>query len=212
MSLDIGPFLGGAAVNLAAALLIVAGIYYPRSRNRDYFFSFVAFNTVIYIVMALLTRVELGIGVGFGLFAIFSVLRYRTEATSFREMTYMFVIIALPVVNAVLIPAGNLTLALVADGLVITVVFCLERGFGLHFEVRQRVRYERLELITPERRDELIADLRQRTGLPVERVEIGRIDLVTDVADLFVVYPEQRETRRGRERLVSGRTSSRQLS
>lgn len=152
MSLELGPFLAGAAVNLAAALLIVAGIYYPRSRNRGYFFSFLAFNTVIYFVMALLTRVELGIGVGFGLFALFSVLRYRTEATSFREMTYIFVIIALPVVNAVLIPAGDLKLALGADVLVITIVFFLERGFGLWFEVRQRVRYERLELIAPARR------------------------------------------------------------
>jgi len=188
---DVQGFLLGAGVNLIAALLLVAGIYYRKSPNREYVFSYLAFNVVIYCVMALLTRTELSVGVGFGLFAIFSVLRYRTEETSFREMTYLFVVIALPVVNAVLVPAGDLALALVANALVIALVYVIEEGWGFRFQARQPVRYERLELIVPSRRDELLADLRHRTGLPVVSVEIRRIDLLTDVADLIVTYREE---------------------
>lgn len=190
MSPDVSAFLAGAAFNLVSALVLIAGIYYRRSPKRDYVFSYLAFNVVVYSVMALLARSELSIGVGFGLFAIFSVLRYRTEETSFREMTYLFVVIALPVVNALLVPAGDVALAVASNALVIAVVFAVEQGWGFRFESRQPVRYERLELLAPGRRAELFADLRSRTGLEVENVEIGRIDLLTDVADLTIVYRE----------------------
>lgn len=190
MSPDVSGFLAGAAFNLVSALVLIAGIYYRRSPKRDYVFSYLAFNVVVYSVMALLARSELSIGVGFGLFAIFSVLRYRTEETSFREMTYLFVVIALPVVNALLVPAGDVALAVASNALVIAVVFAVEKGWGFRFESRQPVRYERLELLAPGRRAELFADLRSRTGLEVENVEIRRIDLLTDVADLTIVYRE----------------------
>lgn len=188
---DVSGFLAGAAFNLISALVLVAGIYYRRSPKRDYVFSYLAFNVVVYSVMALLARSELSIGVGFGLFAIFSVLRYRTEETSFREMTYLFVVIALPVVNALLVPAGDVALAAASNVLVIAVVFVVEKGWGFRFESRQLVRYERLELLAPGRRAELLDDLRSRTGFEVEDVEVGRIDLLTDVADLTIVYREQ---------------------
>jgi len=188
---DVYSFLTGAIFNLSSALILVAVIYYRRSPRREFVFSYLAFNVVVYSVMALLARSELSIGVGFGLFAIFSVLRYRTEATSFREMTYLFVVIAMPVVNALLVPAGDVGLAVAANALVLLVVFVVEQGWGFTFMERQPVRYERLDLIVPARRTELMADLRERTGLEVESVEIRRIDLLTDVADLVVVYREQ---------------------
>lgn len=195
---EAGAFALGAALNLASALALVAGIYYRSTRRREYVFSYLTFNVVIYCVMALLTRTELSIGVGFGLFAIFSVLRYRTEATTFREMTYLFAVIALPVVNAVLLPAGEHRLALACNGVILVVLFVLEQGWGFAFEASQSVRYERLDLIAPERRTELLADLRHRTGLPVSGVELGPIDLVTDVVELRVTYPEGREPRHRR--------------
>ena len=187
---DVSSYLTGALFNLVAALVLVAGIYYRRSPKREFTVSYLAFNVVVYSVMALLARSELSLGVGFGLFAIFSVLRYRTEETSFREMTYLFVVIALPVVNALLVPSGDLALAAVANAFVLLVVFFVEQGWGFSFLERQPVRYERLDLIVPSKRPELIADLRARTGLEVESVEIRRIDLLTDVADLIVTYRE----------------------
>lgn len=111
-------------------------------------------------------------------------------------MTYLFVVIALPVMNALLVPAGDLALAAVANAFVLLVVFLVEQGWGFSFVERQPVRYERLDLIVPSRRSELLADLRARTGLEVDSVEIRRIDLLTDVADLIVTYRERPQERR----------------
>lgn len=192
MSTDLLNLVLGAVLNLVVALVIVRFIYYPRTQDRNYVFSFLAFNTVIYFVLALLTSVELSVGVGFGLFAIFSVLRYRTEETPIREMTYLFVLIALPVMNAVLMPTTNLAQLLLANGVVVAVLYVLEQGWGFRFEASSRVTYERIELIRPDRRAELIADLRIRTGLPVKRVQIGRIDLLRDATEIMLYYdPEE---------------------
>ncbi|MFO7167604.1 MAG: DUF4956 domain-containing protein [Chloroflexota bacterium] len=190
MSTDLLTLAQGAALNLAVALVIVRGIYYPRTPNRNHIFAFLAFNTVIYFVLGLLTSVELSVGVGFGLFAIFSVLRYRTEETPIREMTYLFVLIALPVMNAVLIRTDSLPQLLFANGTVVAVLFVLEQGWGFRFQGTSRVIYERIELIQPERREELLADLRARTGLPVTRVEVGEINFLRDTAELTLFYDQ----------------------
>lgn len=181
-------FVLGAAVNLLVAVLIVRGIYYPRTHEKKYVLTFLAFNTMIYFVLALLRSADLGVGVGFGLFAIFSVLRYRTDPLPIREMTYLFIIIALPVVNAMLNTVGAIWYLLVADGLVIAVMYALERGWGFRYEASSRITYDRIGLITPEHRELLLADLRQRTGLPVKRVEIGRLDFLRDAAEIRAYY------------------------
>jgi len=100
-------YILGCVFNLVVAWLIVRFIYYPVKQNKNYVFTFVAFNTTIYFVLSLLSRADLSIGVGFGLFAIFSVLRYRTDPMPTREMTYLFVIIALPVMNSILMNEGS---------------------------------------------------------------------------------------------------------
>jgi hypothetical protein len=181
-------FVLGAAVNLLVAVLIVRGIYYPRTHEKKYVLTFLAFSTMIYFVLALLRSADLGVGVGFGLFAIFSVLRYRTDPLPIREMTYLFIIIALPVVNAMLNTVGAIRYLLVADGLVIAVMYVLERGWGFRYESSSRITYDRIGLITPEHRELLLADLRQRTGLPVKRVEIGRLDFLRDAAEIRAYY------------------------
>jgi hypothetical protein len=188
MTTELLTLLEGAALNLLAALVIVRGIYARENAEQRYVFAFLAFNTVIFFVLALLTSVELSVGVGFGLFAIFSVLRYRTEETPIREMTYLFVLIALPVMNAVLAPTGALGQLLLANAAVVAVLYVLERGWGFRFAASSRVIYDRIELIVPERYDELVADLRQRTGLPVTRAEVGRIDFLRDTAEVTVHY------------------------
>ena len=189
MSSDVSTLLLGAIANLAAALLIVRGIYYPRTPERNYVFSFLAFNTVIYFVMAVLTSVEIGIGVGFGLFAIFSVLRYRTEETPFREMTYLFVVIALPIVNSILVRQDDLGPMIVANVFIAALLFVLERGWGFRFTTSLRVTYDRLDLMGPAHEAAMLADLRQRTGMPVTRFVVHRFDFVRDTAEL-TVYAE----------------------
>lgn len=194
----LSSLLAGFAVNLLVALVIVRFIYYPANHNKDYVFTYVAFNTIIYFVMAFMTSAELSLGVGFGLFAIFSVLRYRTSTMSIREMTYLFVVTALPVINAMLMKGDNFLMLAAVDVIVAAMLWVLEREWGFHYESQQAVRYDRIDLIMPDRRDQLLADLRQRTGLPIKRVEVGRINFLDDTAALRVFYDEPKGQRPAR--------------
>jgi hypothetical protein len=199
---EIPDFAIGAVFNLAVALAVVRGIYYPAARSKDHVFSFLAFNTVIFFVLSLLRSVELSVGIGFGLFAIFSVLNYRTTEMTIREMTYLFTLIALPVMNAFLLARGadQLPQVLAGNAAVVLLLLALEKEWGFRFEASHRLTYDRLGLIAPANRDALLDDLRARTGLPVERVEIGRIDFLRDTADLQVFYDPPRSRSRSRSR------------
>lgn len=188
MSTSLSDFLFGALFNLASAIIIVRFIYYPWTQNRSYVFTFLAFNPTIYFVMGLLTSIELSVGVGFGLFAIFSVIRYRTEEMPIREMTYLFVIIALPVINSILSSGNEIEKVIVANITIIALLYVLEREWGFKFELHKKITYEKIDLITPARQDDLIADLRQRTGLDIQRAEVGRIDFLRDTAEVTVYY------------------------
>lgn len=180
----------GFTINLSIALIIVRWIYYPIKQDKNYVFTYIAFNTVIYFVMAFLTSAELSVGVGFGLFAIFSVLRYRTSTMSTREMTYLFIVIALPVMNSVLMRSDAWTMLVVVNVVIATVLYVLEQEWGFHYERSQSIRYERIDLIKPDHYPLLLDDLRQRTGLPIKRVEIGRINFLNDTAEIVVYYDE----------------------
>lgn len=182
----------GFGVNLLVALVIVRFIYYPANPNKNYVFTYLAFNTIIYFVMSFLTSAELSLGVGFGLFAIFSVLRYRTSTMSTREMTYLFIVIALPVMNSVLMRSDEWAVLLVVNAVVAAVLFVLEREWGFRYESSQSIRYDRIDLVTPERRAKMLEDLRVRTGLPIKRVSIGRLNFLNDTAELRVYYDEPR--------------------
>jgi len=192
MSTELAYFILGAALNLVVALLIVRFIYYPQTQDKTYVFTFLAFNTVIYFVLGLLTSTSLSVGIGFGLFAIFSVLRYRTDEMPIREMTYLFIVIALPVMNSIMMSSSALVWLLVANVSIVGLLFVLEKEWGFHFSGSKRVVYDRVDLITPANHDQLLADLRERTGLPVERVEVRRIDFLHDTAELMVYYDEPR--------------------
>ncbi len=184
--LSVARYAIGALFNFAVAFVIVRYIYHPRSPGRGYAFTFLVFNPTIYFLLGLIGSIELTVGVGFGLFAIFSVLRYRTEEMPIREMTYLFTLIALPVMNAVVGIGGQFVNVLIADLSIIGILFALERGWGFTFESTQRVTYEKIDLIAPSQRQRLIEDLERRTGLVVTHVEVRRIDFLRDVAELEV--------------------------
>ena len=188
MTPELAPTLLGAAVNLATTIVIVGFVQYPRTPEQSFVFSFVAFSIVIYFVMGLLTTVEIGIGVGFGLFAIYSVLRYRTDEMPIREMTYLFVVIALSIMNSVRMQGGDVTGLPATNTFVVAVLFVLERRWGFRFQETRRVAYDRIDLVTPGRRGALLEDLRARTGPPIDRFDVGRLDLVRDTAELRVFY------------------------
>jgi hypothetical protein len=192
----------GFGLNLLIAVVIVRFVYYASNPNRNHVFTFLAFNTIIYFVMSVLASTEIAIGVGFGMFAIFSLLRYRTEAMATREMTYLFVLIGLPVINSVLGQQAAWAIALGLNALVIGVLYILEREWGFHFASAKRIRYDRLDLLRPDRYDDLLDDLRARTGLPVHKVEVGTLDLINESAQLKLYWHEPRLARRSNEELV----------
>ncbi|HRQ39005.1 MAG TPA: DUF4956 domain-containing protein [Chloroflexota bacterium] len=183
----------GFLFNLAVALIIVRFIYYPVKQNKNYVFTFVAFNTTIYFIMSALTSIELSVGVGFGLFGLFSLLRYRTDPMPPREMTYLFVVIALPILNSVLMADADWAYLVVANTAVISVLTFLEQGWGFRYEASRRLTYERIELIKPENYHLLLADLRERTGLPVKRCEVGDINFLRDTAEIKIYYDQPDE-------------------
>lgn len=180
----------GFFLNLIVALLIVRGIYYPTSRRKEYVLAFLVFNTVVYLIASLLGGINLSLGFGIGLFALFRMFRYRTDPIPVREMTYLFVLMALPVINAVLLSQSNYPALLIANAVIVLVLYVGEKEWGCHYDQRQSVTYERIELIKPGNHDHLLADLRERTGLPVTRFEIRRIDFLRDVAELQVYYQQ----------------------
>ena len=184
-------FLFGFLLNLFVAIIVVRFIYYPQTRDKHYVFTFLAFNTIIYFVLSLMANSDLGVGVGFGLFAIFSVLRYRTDPVPIREMTYLFIILALPVMNSSGMLQTNWELLIMADSLVMLILWVLEKGWGFRYHTSQKITYENIELIVPSRRAELIADLEQRTGQKISSVTVGNIDFLHDTATLQVFYPEK---------------------
>ncbi|OPY45634.1 MAG: hypothetical protein A4E42_00735 [Methanoregulaceae archaeon PtaU1.Bin222] len=186
---NLGLFIAGFILNFLAAFIIVRFVYYPRGRCNNYVFTFLAFNTVIYFIMGLFTSIEISIGAGFGLFALFSILRYRTETVPIREMTYLFVMAALPILNSIFWTSGQFDRILIVDILVLAVMWFLDREWGFNREQSQmNVVYEKIDLIKREKRDEMIADLSQRTGLAVTDVEIQNINFLRDVAEVRITY------------------------
>lgn len=169
-------------------MVIVRWIYYPKHRSKKYVFTFLAFNLIIFLVVSMMTSVEMSIGVGFGLFAIFSVLRYRTNPIPIREMTYLFIIAALPVMNGSAAIADHWAKLLIANLAVILTLFILENGWGFSFESSKTITYEKINLIKPENRTQLVEDLEERTGLVIKRLEIGKINFLRDTANIRVYY------------------------
>ncbi len=187
---SLNNFLINFLFNFVVAVIIVRFIYYPSTHNKRYIFSFLAFNTIIFFVLSFMENIEIGIGAGFGLFAIFSILRYRTDPMPVREMTYLFIITALPMMNSVGVEGTLWPQLLLANGAVMLILLVLEKGWGFHYESSKRIVYEKVELIRPDRRAELIADLETRTGLKIKRTEIGKVDFLRDIADITVYYDD----------------------
>jgi hypothetical protein len=185
---DFMGFILSFGFNFLVALLVVRFIYYPSTHNKRYVFTFLAFNTVIYFVLSFMNSIEIGIGVGFGLFAIFSILRYRTDPIPIREMTYLFIIAALPVMNSAGANGSIWPELILANLAIMAIMWILEKEWGFHYEASKRIIYEKIDLIRPDRRAELQADLEARTGLKIKRMVIGKVDFLRDTADLKVYY------------------------
>ena len=166
---------------------IVYFLYYRKTHRREYFFTLVLLSVSIFFLIYLLGSVKVKIGFALGLFAIFGVLRYRTETIPVREMSYMFGVISLSVINAL---ADSLSFVeLLVPNIAIAVLIWLFETFVLRASIASKlILYDRIELITPERREELLEDLHKRTGLKITKVNVGSIDFLKDTAILKIEY------------------------
>jgi hypothetical protein len=166
--------------NLIVVIILVRYIYYPVARRKDYLFTYILISTVIFALCFLLENVKLEIGFALGLFAIFGIIRYRTSQIPIKEMTYLFLIIG----------KISYTELVFANFGIIFVTLLLERVFLLKHESRKTIIYEKIDLIKLEKREELLKDLKERTGININRVEIGRVDFLRDTARLRIYYYE----------------------
>ena len=176
--------------NLIIITIIVRYIYYPVTKNKDYLFTYFLISLTVFLLCVLLDSVKLQLGFALGLFAIFGIIRYRTDPIPIKEMTYLFLVIGISVVNALANKKISHAELIFANLLIVFVTFGMERIWLLKAEIRKNITYEKIELIVPERRDELIADIKERTGINVIRVEVRRIDFLKDTANLRIFYYE----------------------
>ena len=175
------------AFNLLISWIIVRGFYFRRGGQRQYVLTFMLFSSAMFLLLFLMESVSLQIGFTLGLFAIFGMIRYRTETVPVREMTYLFVIIAMSVINGISLEISYAELVL-ANLLIIALIWACEGVRGKHPTYNKVIHYDRIELIKPERRGELVADLENRLGCKVVKLEIGHVDFLKDAAYIRIWY------------------------
>ncbi len=176
--------------NLLIVLILVRFLYYRITPRKDYLFTFILISVVVFFMVFLLENVKLEIGFALGLFAIFGIIRYRTRQIPIREMTYLFLVIGISVINALANSKVSYAELVFTNIALLAITYLLEKVFLLKHESKKVVNYENVELIKPENRAQLISDLETRTGLKINRVEIGRIDYLRDSARVIIYYFE----------------------
>ena len=182
-------------INIVVVGIIIDRLYYPKSKRRDFYFTFMLISIAIFFIVFFMIFVleemkgKTSLGIGIGLFGIFSIMRYRTDTMPVREMTYLFVIIALSLVNAISEGVPMIELAITNLIFFVAVWFCEWRLKVLPSKI---IQYDKMELIVPERKNELIADLERRLGLEIVQVEVGAIDFIRDMAMVKVRYRGKR--------------------
>jgi len=188
---DFGELIIRFIFDFIVAFILIRVIYYPTHRRKDYLFTFFLFNILIFFICILLNSVKLKLGFAFGLFAIFGILRYRTEQLPIKEMTYLFMIIAIAIINSLTNNKITLAEVLFANITIILATYFLEKVWLLKHESRKVINYEKIENIKPENHTLLIEDLKERTGLKIHRVQIGKIDFLRDTVLIKVFYFEE---------------------
>lgn len=180
------------AVNLLFVSVIVGIVYYRKNGNKNYVFTYYLINLMVFFICFTLKKLELDMGMALGLFALFGILRYRTDTIPIKEMTYLFMVIGLGVVNSLANRKVSYAELAFTNLAIVALAELLERLPLLRQELNERVVYERIDLIKPENYDQLVADLQERTGLKISRLELGRIDFLRDtiMIDVFF-YPEE---------------------
>lgn len=175
-------------INLIAILLIARTIYYPLAKRKDYLFTYIMISILVFFICFTLKKFELGLGMALGLFAIFGIIRYRTDPIPIKEMTYLFIVIGISVINALANKKMSYAELLLTNSIIVFATYGMERLWLLKHESRKVITYEKIDLIVPENHVLLKEDLEKRTGLKINRLEIGKINFLNDTAQIFIHY------------------------
>ena len=176
------------SMNLAVIIIIVIGLYAKTSRRKDFYFSYIAISIGIFLLCFLLANVKMELGFALGLFAVFSIIRYRTDSIPIKEMTYLFVVIVVSVINALANKKISYAELFTTNLLIVGSLYILEKYLNLRQELSYRILYEKIENVQAGKEDELLADLKLRTGINIKRFEIERIDFLRDVAYINIYF------------------------
>jgi hypothetical protein len=182
-------------INIFFLTIIIRFLYYPKTKRKDYLFTYYLIGTITFFLCFSLKKLDIDTGMGLGLFAIFGIIRYRTDAIEIKEMTYLFLVIGLSVVNAMLateITKDVYQINLFELGLinisVIVLLYVLEYLWLVKHETRKIITYDRIDLITSDKYEEMKEDLENRTGLKINRIEVGKVDFLRDIAFIQIFY------------------------
>lgn len=180
-------------IDLSSVFILIRFIYYPIYKHRELFFTYFIFNIVIFLISFLLNKVDLSMGAAFGLFAVFSMLRYKTEEIAIKDMTYLFLVIAIGLVSAVTKikdTADNIEYIFLIgiNAVILVITYLLESNIFMKKESVKTILYENIEMIKDGKQAELLADLKLRTGFNVHRYSIHKIDFLKDAAQIKIYY------------------------
>ena len=187
-STDLYDLLFRFALNMFFIVIIIRYIYYRKTSNKDYLFTYLAISVISFMICFALKKFNIDTGMGLGLFAIFGIIRYRTDTVRIREMSYLFIAIGLSVINALAGKQLSLVELLFINGIVTLMVLGLEYWWLMKQETVKTIIYEKIENIKPENAVAMKADLESRTGLKIVRFEVGKIDFLKDTAQVKIYF------------------------
>jgi hypothetical protein len=180
--------VGRFALNLVVILILVRWFYFSTTRRKDFLFTYILISSIVFLLCFLLENVMLQIGFALGLFAIFGIIRYRTQSIPIKEMTYLFLIIGISVINS-LASTASISEIVFTNLVIILITYGLEKRWLLKHESSKSIIYEKINLIKPEHHQELIDDLQMRTGISkISRIEIGQVDFLKDICHITIFF------------------------
>ncbi len=175
-------------INLVFMTILIRYLYYPIAKRKDYLFTYYLIGLITFFLCFGLKKLDIDTGMGLGLFAIFGIIRYRTDAIEIKEMTYLFLVIGISVVNSLASKQISVAEMAVINLVVVAITYGLEYVWLIKHETRKTIVYEKIDLIVPDRHDEMMVDLQERTGLQINRFEVGKINFLDDTAQVRIYY------------------------
>jgi hypothetical protein len=187
---DVYKLLFRFGLNIFFLTIIIRFLYYKKTQNKEYFFTYYLISVIVFFICFTLKKLELDLGMALGLFAIFGIIRYRTNTVSIKEMTYLFVVIGVSVINALANKKLSYSELLLTNIIIVLTLYFTESFSNYGVLLSKKITYSNIDNLKPENRDQLIAELEQINGLKISNIKIGKVDLNLNIATIWIFYKE----------------------